>query len=65
MEMMKMDERQFRLIVWGIVIQFARALGKYWKMADDIKIIKPDAVASLPVEMRGKNIDCAGIEIYK
>ena len=35
-----MSEYEFRLIVWGIVIQFARALGKYWNLAEDIKIIK-------------------------
>jgi len=35
-----MSEHEFHLIVWGIVIQFARALGKYWNLAEDIKIIR-------------------------
>jgi hypothetical protein len=60
---MSESERAFRLAVWSAVLMIVRALGKYWGMADNVKVIKSEKTEYIPVNPHGS--DVAGITGYK
>ncbi len=35
-----MNEHTFHLLIWGAAVQMLRAMGIYWRLCNDIKIVR-------------------------